>query len=411
MADGPLKPLARVVDFYVPAAEIQARISAFQGALSASSLDGALIKQNADLYYLCGSIQDSYLYVPNDGEPILMVYRNRERAALESPLPNVEALPSLGKLTQILGDNGYRAPKRLGVEMDVLPAALFLNLKKIFAQSELVDVSFLLRDQRKIKSAYEIEQQRKAAAICHRMYEKAFSVLREGVTEVEAQGILEAEARRWGHPGPVRMRGFNQEMFYGHLISGPEAVPTSTLDSPTGGVGLTASFSHGPSTKRLRAGEPINVDLFGNFNGYLADQTRLFCIGDPGAELQRAYEASLTILETLASLIVPGLPIRDLFKKAHELAEKLGYGEYFMGLPGSRPKFIGHGVGLEADEFPFVTENNNGELEAGMVVALEPKLIIPDVGVIGIEDTMHVTEDKAESLTTSPRVLAVLPRT
>ena len=82
-----------------------------------------------------------------------------------------------------------------------------------------------------------------------------------------------------------------------------------------------------------------------------------------------------------------------------------------MGLPGSRPKFIGHGVGLEADEFPFVTENNNGELEAGMVVALEPKLIIPDVGVIGIEDTMHVTEDKAESLTTSPRVLAVLPRT
>ena len=58
-----------------------------------------------------------------------------------------------------------------------------------------------------------------------------------------------------------------------------------------------------------------------------------------------------------------------------------------------------------------MTENNNGALEAGMVVALEPKLIIPDVGVIGVEDTIYVNEEKGEPLTTSPRVLVVLPKT
>ena len=185
------------------------------------------------------------------------------------------------------------------------------------------------------------------------MYEKAFYVLREGVTEIEAQGLLEAEARRWGHPGPVRMRGFNQEMFYGHLISGPEATPTSTLDSPTGGLGVTPSFSHGPSAKPLKAGEPIDVDLIGNYNGYLADQTRFFCIGDPGPELQYAYDTTLSILETLTSLIVPGLPIRDLFKKAYEIAENSRYGKYFMGIPGSKPKFIGHGSASKPMNFPL----------------------------------------------------------
>ena len=98
--EGPLKSLARVADSFVPATEIEARISAFQRALAASSLDGALIKQNVDLFYLSGSMQDSYLYVPQDGDPLLMVYRNLDRAALESPLARIEALPSLRKLTQ-----------------------------------------------------------------------------------------------------------------------------------------------------------------------------------------------------------------------------------------------------------------------------------------------------------------------
>ncbi len=401
--------LKSIAETFVPSSEIETRISVFQAALQEADIDAAIVKQNVDLYYYSGTVQDGYLYVPAEGDPLFMVYRSVDRARIESPVRSIVPLPSLGKMGDILKREGYEEPSRLGLELDVIPAAFYVKLGKVFKGSEIRDVSSFIRLQRRIKSPFEIEQQRSAGRMCARIAEKAGEVLREGVMEIEAQGLLEAEARKLGHIGPVRMRSYNQEMFYGHLISGPEAVLPSSMDAPTGGMGVSAAYGQGPGRKKLRRGEAINVDIICNRNGYLADQTRCFCIGEPGKAFRETYAAVREIHETLLSMMKPGLPTRALYEKSFAMASAMGYGDVFMGFPESRPKFIGHGVGLEADEFPFITESGDERLEPGMVVAIEPKIFLKDYGVVGIEDMLLITGDSAESITIAPRDLVVLP--
>jgi Xaa-Pro aminopeptidase len=107
----------------------------------------------------------------------------------------------------------------------------------------------------------------------------------------------------------------------------------------------------------------------------------------------------LDIQERIKTLATPGTPSGDLYTAAVEMAHQRGLGDNFMGVGDDRIRFIGHGVGLELDEFPFLAEGQQTELKAGMVVALEPKLIFPGKGVVGIENTHVVTPDGLEQLT------------
>ena len=83
-------------------------------------------------------------------------------------------------------------------------------------------------------------------------------------------------------------------------------------------------------------------------------------------------------------------------------AKEQGYEEQFMGVGDRKIRFTGHGVGLELDEFPFIARGQQLPLEAGMIIALEPKVIMPGKGVVGIENTHLVTESGLEPLTKFP---------
>jgi Xaa-Pro aminopeptidase len=89
----------------------------------------------------------------------------------------------------------------------------------------------------------------------------------------------------------------------------------------------------------------------------------------------------------------------ELYDLAVRMATEMGYGEHFMGHGDERITFVGHGVGLEVDEYPFLARGQTMPLEKGMVIAVEPKLVYPDLGVVGIENTLLVTDDGLESLT------------
>jgi Xaa-Pro aminopeptidase len=81
------------------------------------------------------------------------------------------------------------------------------------------------------------------------------------------------------------------------------------------------------------------------------------------------------------------------------LAEKLGYKDSYLGPPGLQTRFIGHGIGLELNEFPFLAQGQSYPLEPGMTLAVEPKIVFPGEGAVGIEDTVVVTRDGFEILT------------
>jgi len=83
----------------------------------------------------------------------------------------------------------------------------------------------------------------------------------------------------------------------------------------------------------------------------------------------------------------------------------LGYGDFFMGADSQRIRFVGHGIGTELDEFPFLAEGQDMVLEAGMTIAIEPKLIMPGCGVVGIENTFVVTSKGLEKLTLFPETV------
>jgi Xaa-Pro aminopeptidase len=385
----------------VPAAEVAARLAGLQATLAARGLDAALIVQNADLYYFAGTVQQSYLYVPAAGEATLFVRRLAERARLESPLGAIVELARPRDLPALVEERYSALPRRAGLELDVLPVADFRRLEKLFPEAAFEDVGRDIVRRRAVKSPWEVERIRAAAAVTLGVYELVPGILSEGLTEAEFAGRVEAEARRLGHEGFIRMRGFNQEMFYGQLLTGESGWASSYLDTPLAGTGLSAAIAQGVSLKPIGRGEPVVFDFVTTSQGYIADFTRIFVLGELPAELHRAYEAAVRIEEAVVAAARPGVACRSLYETALAAAEAQGLAEYFMGHGEGRVRFVGHGVGLELDELPVLAASDL-ELAEGMVFALEPKFVLPGLGAIGIEDTWLVTGAGLELLTPAP---------
>lgn len=391
-----------------PKAELESRIRKLQVHLAANDLDGALILQNTDLFYFSGTIQQSHLYIPVEGQPLLMTRKSLARARQESALDNVVPLSSPRQLPALWQEYGYASPRRLGMELDVLPASLFFTYQDILGDTEIVDISHQIRLVRAVKSLYEVDILRQAARLADAVTRSMADFLREGISEVELAGQLEAVARRLGHQGIIRMRLWNNELFYGHLMAGANAAVPSYLSSPTGGTALNPAIGQGSSLQPIQRHEPVLMDYVFALDGYLVDQTRIFAIGGLPDELVAGHKAMLEVQQALRGAAKPTARGGELYDLAVELATELGYSEHFMGHGDDRITFVGHGVGLELDEYPFLARGQNMPLEKGMIVALEPKLIYPGLGVVGIENTHLLTDDGLEALTISEEDIVIV---
>ena len=382
---------------YTPQKELQDRISKFQEKLLNNNIDGALIIQKADLFYFSGTAQNAHLFIPVQGEPVLMVKKSLRRARDESSLTKIVSMKSLKEsLKEIV--NYLNGKGKIGLEMDVLPASLYFKYEKALKPLEVVDISTLVREVRTIKSTYEINRLKEAAKLNHLMFSQIPQILKEGMTEVEFAGELEAIYRKNGHQGTIRMRGFNQDLYYGHLMSGWNLAYPSFFDGPTGGTGLNPSYPQSAGYKKINKNEPVMVDYVGVYNGYMVDQARIFSIGELPSKLVEAYQTALKIKAEIIEHTKPGISGKDLFEMAHHIASNTGFQNYFLGYE-DRISFIGHGVGIELDEWPVIAKNLDIVLKPGMVFALEPKFIFPDLGAVGIEDTFVITEDGLQQIT------------
>ncbi|MCL6478830.1 MAG: Xaa-Pro peptidase family protein [Peptococcaceae bacterium] len=382
---------------YTPKEELDRRIAGLQSLLRRSGIEGAVIVQNADLFYFAGTIQRSHLFLPADGKPVLMVKKSFPRAREESALEEVIPLEKLKDLPAVIGAYGHKNMNTVGFELDVLPAALYLKYQELFAPARIADIGQLIRTVRMVKSPYEIDLLRGAARLNQAMFSRVRDFLREGITEVELAGNLEAVYRRHGHQGYVRMRGFNQEMAYGHLMSGASLAVPSFLESPEGGPGLNPSFPQGAGMKKIARDEPVMVDYVGVYEGYMVDQTRIFCLGRLADKFVSAYETAVRIQEEIKRRARPGVSCQELYHCAVKMASESGLKDHFMGYPDPVP-FVGHGLGIELDELPVLARGFEIPLEEGMVFALEPKFVFPE-GEVGIENTFVVREGGLETLT------------
>jgi len=144
------------------------------------------------------------------------------------------------------------------------------------------------------------------------------------------------------------------------------------------------------------------VDYAGCYNGYLADETRIFTLGRLSARLEEAHQAALDIEETIARQLRPGKKSREIWNLSEAEGKRMGYLDFLGGPPGSKAGFVGHGVGLQIDEYPVIGPVDHEILE-NMIIAVEPKMIFPGEGVVGIEDTFLVGENGTKRLTCLPQ--------
>lgn len=149
-----------------PKSECERRVKGFQDILVQQGVDGALLVQRADTLYFTGTAQNVHLYIPQKGNPLVLVYRNIERARAESSW-EVFPLTGISKLPESISEHGHPLPKVMGLEYDVLPVANYLRYKKVFDKTDLVDISYPLRLLRAAKSEWEIAQIEKMGESIH----------------------------------------------------------------------------------------------------------------------------------------------------------------------------------------------------------------------------------------------------
>ena len=392
-----------------PAAELEYRCSKLQGYMESESLDAVIIVQNADLFYFTGTVQSGNLYVPASGQPLYMVRKDAGRARMESGLKEVIPFLSLKDIPKILADYGYSEPKRIGLELDVLPVKIFERFCALYPGVVFSDATPLIRKVRMIKSHYEIHLMKDAADQVDLAYRRAREIIAVGKSDLDVAAEIEYTLRKAGHQGLVRMRGFNTDICYGQIFSGSDSAVPSYMDSPLGGMGLNPSFGQGAGLKRIEPNEPVIVDIAGCVDGYLTDQTRVFSVGAPSDLLRRAYDDMVRIQTLMIEVARVGLSWGELYRICHKSAVEMGYVDSFMGAKGAQVSFIGHGIGVEIDEFPFIARGyDQMTLEAGMTFAFEPKVVFPGEGAIGIENTFYLSNAGLKRLTHSSDELVIL---
>ena len=382
-----------------PKGEIEKRIERLQSHLRKEEVESCLILQNVDLYYFSGTIQRSYLFVPDDGEPILMVQKDFDRAKQESPIETILPIDHPMEISEIMTDKRKGNLNRIGLEWDVLPVTQFKQLEKILPQSELVDISKVIKQVRMIKSPYEIGQMRQSAKILDEVFGFAKKVMKVGMTEIEVESYLIEFGRRRGHQGLTRMRAWNQDMVNASVLSGESGTVPTHLDVSVIGPGISPAYPQGSSYHLIEKDVPIQIDFSIAYNGYTTDGARTYVIGSLPKKLEETYQVAQELRNEMEGMAKPGVLCSDIFHLCTRIVKEKGLEDYFIGTRKNQASFIGHGIGLEIDELPLLSHGFVQPLEIGMVFAFEPKFTFPKIGVVALEDDYVVTEYGVERLT------------
>lgn len=373
--------------------ELKLRRDKIRSLMAQQGIDAALITCNTNLIYTFGSVVSGYLYLPLHSPALIFVKRPNHL--------NGEHLFHIRKPEQIvnlLKEQGLPMPTKLMLEGDELPYTEYVRLAGLFPDTEVVNGTPLIRQARSVKTSIEIEMFRRSGIAHAKAYEQIPTTYRPGMTDLEFSIEIERLMRLEGSLGIFRVFGRSMEIYMGSVLTGDNAGYPSPYDFALGGQGIDPALPGGANRTPLQEGQSVMVDLGGNFNGYMGDMSRVFSIGRLPDEAYTAHQVCLDVQEKVVSMVRPGVACEELYNAAIELVSAAGFADRFMGID-QQAKFIGHGIGLEINEAPVLAPRVKLQLEAGMVFALEPKIVLPGIGPVGIENSWVVTNDGVEKLT------------
>ncbi len=380
-------------DWRVPVSEMEARQNLLAKLLQENDIEAALVQNPVDLYYYSGGRQNASLLVKANGESRLFVRRSLSRAKFESGEDDsphsVENFPRMAEFSDTIG---------------CTPAMQFGELPYTFADKfanrvgATKDCTSIIHGQREVKSPWEIQMMEDGASVQLDMFEAVTRVGGEGVSEIELVAAAEAVSRAAGFGGNVQMRRFPLQCDRGVIVAGRAGGVPSFFDSAIGGTGPHPMASMGSGFTRIKANEPVLVDLVHLHRGYVVDTTRMFVAGSLSKEWEERLEDMVAVKDVVVDVLDQGLDCSEAWRQGHSLAVELGHSDHLMGMAPDQSKFLGHSVGLQLDESPVVAEGFDRPLPIGGTMAIEPKVVHTE-GSIGSEDTWTRDEEGMRPIT------------
>jgi Xaa-Pro dipeptidase len=388
----------------VPLTELDDRLKRFRTRMDKTrpGWELAAITAKIPLYYFTGTMQDGLLLIPQDGAAVFWVRQSFERAVDESLFLDIRAMRSYRDIAAVTGN----LPSTAYIETDQMSIAQLQRIRKYLPFSDIQSVDEQVSAVRAKKSPFELALMERAGEIHRHVLEDLVpGMLSEGIDEATLTCDLYSVMVREGHQGIIRFGMFN-EMLLGQIGFGTSSICPTCVNTPGGIYGMYPSSPQmGSPDRKLRKGDLVVIDIGCGYKGYQTDKTQSYMFGRsiPDAAI-REHERCVVIQDTMASMLKPGAIPSEIYRAIMADLEP-AFLTNFMGYGNHKVKFLGHGIGLWIDETPVIAEGFDEPLEEGMVFALEPKKGIPDVGLVGIENTFVVTPQGGRSLTGKNRGL------
>lgn len=398
-------------DWRVPPSELEARQSVLGTRLREAGLPGLLLQHPIDLYYYTGGRQDAAFFVPAEGAPgsteaggdgpVAFVRRSLHRARLEAgedDAPHtIRDFPRLSTFASTLAELGVReAP---AMQLGEVPASFAARFQSALANLGTVsDGTAIVHTQREVKSTWEVGCMDEAAEVQWRMFEAIETVGGEGASELDLAAAAEAVSRSEGFGGNVQMRRYPLQCDRGVIVAGRSGGVTSFFDSAVGGAGPHPLSGMGAGFRKIKANEPVLVDLVHVHRGYVVDMTRMFVAGRLDEVWMNRLEDMMSVRDEVVGVLETGGTCSEAWDRGLALATELGHADHLMGQAPDQSRFLGHSVGLQLDEAPVVAAGFDRQMPVGGTMAIEPKVVHTD-GAIGSEDTWLREHDGLRPIT------------
>jgi len=366
--------------------------------------EGLVVFSRLNIYYLTGTFGNGLFWLPFQGEPMLLCRRGYERAKMESPVANISPFYSYKDVEGVLRDSGSPIGKTIAVEMNGLSWMLGASFARYLPGRDLVSGDRVLSLTRSRKTAMELELLRAAGAKHEACLVRLLPpLLKRGMSEFEIAHAISHLFFSQGHQGILRMENYGEEVYLGHISIGESGNYPSVFNGPLGLRGVHPAVPHmGSKHVHWEDGMPLSIDNGFMHEGYQTDKTQVYWLGAQDsipAIVRAAHDCAIEIQARVAGNLKPGVRPSELWELSLEHAKQKGFEEGFMGLGRNKVGFVGHGIGLAIDEYPALAKGFDMPIEEGTVLAIEPKIGIPGVGMTGVENTFEVTSQGGRSLT------------
>jgi Xaa-Pro dipeptidase len=267
--------------------------------------------------------------------------------------------------------------KQVGIDPLMMRFFEMRLLEIAFRHTTFVDASHALQNMRIAKDEVEIAAMRRAVIVAEDAMRAILPIVKVGISEVEIASELFIQLLKAGSEGNLPFEPI--------VASGPNSALPHAI----------------PSDRKLEVGDLLLIDWGARVDGYVSDLTRTFAIEQLDPELAKVHETVCLANATGREAVSTSVSGAEVDLAARDVIEAAGYGEQFIHR-------LGHGIGLESHEPPYLSSDNRELLQAGNAITIEPGIYLPGRGGVRIEDDVIVTVEGGESLSTFQRELMVI---